>query len=143
VITCERVTPYLTAYAAGELSPATTAWVRTHLRECESCAASSARFAGISASLRAMPDDAFSPPPGFTAAVMGRIAERESHSARRLIPIAPVAPEQLARLPQEVARVVSENRDATMNGAATAAVAAGAAWLAWRAVKGIRRPSTT
>lgn len=132
MITCERARPYLTAYGGRELSAATTAWVDAHLRDCPACFAEAGRYTAVSTSMRSIPNDAYAPPDGFASGVIARIAERESHAARRLIPIAPV----------EVARVVSENREAIMNGAAAAAVAAGAAWLAWRALKSARAPAT-
>lgn len=134
---CRRVEPYLTAHAAGELPSHTDAWVRAHLNECAACAATVARHTAVGVALRAAVPDAFPPPPEFAATVAARIRERESHARRRLLPVPPLPP-------AEIARVVQENRDAILNGAATAALVGGAAWLTWRALRSLKpkpRPS--
>lgn len=139
---CERVADYLTARAAQELPAATAAWVDLHATGCEACGARLARYTATGQALRLIPLDSVQPPPGFAAAVMGRIEETQVHARRRLLPIPPVAPSDLARIPSDVARVLQDNREAILGAASTAAIAAGAAWLAWRAINS-RRPNPT
>lgn len=146
---CGAVAPYLTAYAAGDLAAHTTAWVSSHLAACPGCAALTEQSAQVTAALRSLEPDAIEPPEWLASAVMAKVAEREDLLAKRkLLPLPFVASEQLGqqlaqqigRLPGEVARVVTENRDAIVGVASTAAVAAGAAWLAVRALRSLRAP---
>ena len=48
---CADVTPYLSAYADGELAQPLRAQIAAHLETCESCQAQVARYAGIDAAL--------------------------------------------------------------------------------------------
>ena len=122
---CERVRPYLTAHAAGELPAHTETWVGAHVTGCRECDGLARRYATIGAGLRALPDAAFEPPPGFATSVSRQIRLQER---RRLVPLPPI-------LPPEAVRVLSENRDAILGAAGVAIAGAGAAWLAWRALK--------
>lgn len=119
---CERVRPYLTAHAAGELPAHTESWVAPHVRTCDVCRPLIDRHAAIGAALRTLPDAPFAPPPGFATSVSRRIREQER---RRLLPVPPV-------LPPEAVRVLSENRDAIIGAAGVLLAGAGTAWLVWR-----------
>ncbi|HEX9697570.1 MAG TPA: zf-HC2 domain-containing protein [Actinomycetota bacterium] len=122
---CERVRPYLTAHAAGELPAHTESWVAPHVEGCAICTSLAQRHATIGASLRALPEAALEPPPGFAAAVARRAGQEER---RKPIPIPPM-------IPAEMIKVLTDNRDAIVGSAGVLLAGAGAAWLAWRALK--------
>lgn len=122
---CERVRPYLTAHAAGELPAHTASWVNPHVQDCPVCSSLSSRHATIASALRTMPEAAVEPPPGFAAAVARRAADEKQH---RPIPIPPM-------IPAEIVKVLSDNREAIVGSAGLAIGAAGVAWLAWRTLK--------
>jgi hypothetical protein len=70
------------------------------------------------------------PPAMLAEAIIGS----EQPRTRRLLPIPPVPPNELIR-------VIGENRDAIASAAGAAVVVAGAAWILWRA-SGARRGAT-
>ncbi|GAC1415253.1 MAG: hypothetical protein NVSMB57_10740 [Actinomycetota bacterium] len=133
---CESLRPYLTAYACHELQPHTREWVGSHLSLCAECSAIVERSSRVAASLQSIPQDSFEPPPGLADAVMARITQSEIPLIKRkLLPIPFVAGEQIGRLPAQVGRFVSENRETVIGVAGGVALTAGALWLARRTLR--------
>ncbi|HVL90406.1 MAG TPA: zf-HC2 domain-containing protein [Actinomycetota bacterium] len=126
---CERVRPYLTAHAAGELPAHTASWVNPHVEDCPVCSSLSLRHATIRVALRTLPEATVDPPPGFAATVARRAARLKR---ARPIPIPPM-------IPPDAIRVLTDNRDAILGSAGVALGAAGVAWIAWRSMRS-RKP---
>ncbi len=137
---CDRVRPYLSRYAAGEVASATELWVRAHLSTCLQCETDAGSLGTAVALLRRLPLDSVDPPSDLSAAVMERIQRDRS---RRLVALPLVPASELARVSGDVARVIVDNRETIIAAASTAAAVAGTAWLAWRATKGLRAGPAT
>ena len=136
---CEQIHPYLPGFAGGDLRPETARVVAAHVEGCAHCTAEVGRHDRVRAGLALLAERELEPPPLLLESVLETAHERR---LKRVMPILPLPAADLARVPSEIARVVSENRDAIVQGAGTALVAAGAAYALWRAVKGSRRAQT-
>jgi anti-sigma factor RsiW len=136
---CQQIQPYLPGFAGGDLRPDTANVVAAHVRDCASCSAEVARHDRVRAGLATLATREVAPPPFLLEAVLEGVHE---HRSRRVLPLIPIPPSDLARIPAELGRIVSENRDAIASATGTALVAAGAAYALWRAVRGSRRAQT-
>ncbi len=81
---CSACSSRIAAFRDGDLSPADARLVEEHLAHCAACAALDARMMRVDAVLTAMAP--VEPMPGFTAAVMAKIATMPSHARRRVLP---------------------------------------------------------
>jgi len=127
---CAQVAPYLAA-ASDELERATARSVREHIDECSACRAEALRYGRIHDSIMAIGAAEPVPPTGLVDAILERTAPAHRRS---MIPFVPLPTPELAR-------AISENREAIANTAGVALVAAGAAWALWRGFKAVRRPA--
>lgn len=125
---CETVRPYLPAHAGGEITPETARTVEEHLSSCAACRSEAESLARVRTALASLREREVEPPPYVIDAVLEDVRSRR---ARRLLPV-PLLP------PQEILRVVQENRDAILSAAGAALVVAGAAWALWRATRALR-----
>lgn len=134
---CQRVRPYLAGHAGGDLQPETASLVDSHLRACAGCRAEAERFARVRAAVASLGERELEPPAYLAEAILESTSGAAPSRVRRLLPIPPVPP-------QELARVIGENRDAIASAAGAALLAAGAAYALWRAVRSARpRPATS
>lgn len=124
---CEQVRPYLPGFAGGDLLSDTRQTVGDHIAVCASCRAEVTRQSNVIASLARLSTSEVEPPAFLVDAVLEKVHEHRQH---RLVPVLPIPA-------GEVARIISDHREAIASAAGTALVAAGAAYALWRA---IRRP---
>jgi len=102
--------------------------VADHVGTCRSCRAEATKQSNVVASLASLSAKQIEPPAFLLDSVLEAVAaERDRH---RMMPVLPIPA-------GEVARLISDHRDAIASAAGTALVAAGAAYALWRAV---RRP---
>jgi hypothetical protein len=120
---CEQVAPYLPGVAGGELGGETLRWVDAHLETCASCRADAARFRSVSTGLVALREHDPAPPAFMVESILEGV--RADHR-RRYLPVPPVVPEELVR-------VLSDNRDAITTAAGVALAGAAAYALMRRA----------
>ncbi len=122
---CRQFAPYLSA-AADELEPATAGALADHLVGCRACGAEALRYARIRETLAAAAEREPEPPVHLVSSVL------DVTTRRRTVHLLPVPPLDLAR-------VLSENREALARAAGVALVTAGAAWALWRGLRGSQR----
>jgi hypothetical protein len=133
---CDQITPYLPGYAGGDLRPDTARIVAKHVEGCQTCTADLGRLERVQTALATIAEREIEAPAYLVDAILEQTAE---HPRRRVL--APMLPLPL----EEVARVVSDHREAIASAAGTALVAAGAAYALWRVVRGSRatQPATS
>ena len=133
---CDQIRPYLPGFVGGDLRPDTGDIVAGHIATCASCTAELASLDRVRAGLALVAAREMEPPAGLLDSILERTAE---HGPRRVLaPVLPFAVDDLARL-------VSDHKDAIASAAGVAVVAAGAAYALWRAVRGSRsaQPATS
>ena len=133
---CEQIQPYLPGFAGGELVHGTRRKVADHVATCASCRAEATRQSNVVAALAGLSAKEVEPPAFLLEAVLQKVQE---HREARLIPLLPIPA-------GEVARAISDHREAIASTAGTVLVAAGAAYALWRAVRrprGAGQPATS
>ncbi|MGH2795132.1 MAG: anti-sigma factor family protein [Actinomycetota bacterium] len=124
---CEQVAQYLPGLAGDELGAETIRWVQTHVADCPSCRAESARYRSLASGLSSLSAVEIEPPALLAEAIAERV---RNERRRRFLPVPPV-------VSPEIARAVTDNRDAIVSAGATL-IAAGAAFALWRAARNRR-----
>lgn len=137
---CEQITSYLPGFAGGDLRPDTMATVASHVDGCARCAAEVARHERVLAGLATIATREVEPPAYLLDAIIESVPDGR---ARRILPVLPVLPPEVSRFGQEVARVVSDNREAITQAAGTALVAAAAAYAFRKAMRSRRAGPAT
>lgn len=79
---CRKIDQLIYPYMDGELTPEEAEIVRVHLSTCAGCGNKYQSWQQISAALHDLGEKPISAPPGFTAAVMQRIADGEKAAAQ-------------------------------------------------------------
>lgn len=125
---CEQAIPYLPGLAGGDLRPETAASVEAHLASCPSCRTELARYERVGTALASLREREVEPPAYLLESLLETVPARRARR-RIALPLPPVPP-------QELIRVVQDNREAIAQAAGAAVVAAGAAWALWRALRG-------
>lgn len=133
---CEQILPYLPGYAGGDLRAETMRIVEDHVAACRSCAAEADVQRRVVGSLATLAEREVRAPAFMMDAILETVKERHT---RRVLPLMP--------LPVgDIARVVSDHREAIASAAGTVLVAAGAAYALWRALRTSRatqQPATS
>lgn len=124
---CEQIRPYLPGFVGGDLRADTSEVVSRHVETCKACRADATTLARVGVGLSQLATKEIEPPAYLFDAIMEQTTERASR--RVLAPVLPISMD-------EVARLVSDHRDAITSAAGVAVVAAGAAYALWRAVRG-------
>jgi len=134
-VNCEQILPYVPGFVGGELRPQTVRIVGDHLTDCASCSKEVAVQRRVVASLATLAEREVEAPAFLADVILEGVHGR---SFRRVLPVLPLPV-------ADVARVITDNREAIAQAAGTALVAAGAAYALWRALRASRgvRPATS
>jgi len=123
---CEQVLPYIPGFAGGDLRADTRLVVAEHVGGCATCRGEAMRQSHVVAALASLSSHVVEPPAFLAEAVIESVNRHRER--RRMVSALPIPP-------NEVARLVSDHREAIASAAGTALVAAGAAYALWRAVR--------